>query len=165
MLDSHPKIAGKLLSSIPRLEQVAAMVAGQRDRIGPSEAPDDLRDWDRAELGAQILRAGIELDRLLSSSHRLDREDAFEQLRQHDVPPRLIEALEQVPNAAQTMVRKSVCVSEVRVAMVLDADVMTCSGMRLIPKGQEVTQPILARLRNFADRAGVVEPLRVLISA
>jgi response regulator RpfG family c-di-GMP phosphodiesterase len=77
LLNRHPEVAYRLLLRIPRLEEVAAMIRGQRE---PS--PEDPRD---IQLGSQLLRLAQALDRLLTSGSsveeavsRLARNQAFD---------------------------------------------------------------------------------------
>ena len=75
---------------------------------------------------------------------------------------RIIQALDAVQVEQAALVSKVVTVSELRVSMILDEDVMNVNGLRIAPKGQEVTSTLQARLRNFAGGAGIVQPFRVL---
>lgn len=77
--------------------------------------------------------------------------------------PAIVKSLAQVRAATSTMISMTVRISELRLSMVLDEDVMAKTGVRIAPRGQEVTQTLQVRLRNFAERAGVIEPIRVLM--
>jgi hypothetical protein len=46
--------------------------------------------------------------------------------------------------------------------MVVDQDVRSKNGLLLLAKGQEVTPSVLGRLRAFASKTGIIEPIRVL---
>ena len=48
--------------------------------------------------------------------------------------------------------------------MVLDEDLMSARGMRLLPKGQEITSSILLRVQGLAESIGVAEPIRVIVA-
>ena len=48
--------------------------------------------------------------------------------------------------------------------MVVDQDVRSKNGLLLLAKGQEVTPSVLGRLRAFASKTGIVEPIRVLVT-
>jgi len=49
--------------------------------------------------------------------------------------------------------------------MLVDQDVRSKMGLLLLAKGQEVTPSVLGRLRAFAAKVGIVEPVRVLVAA
>ena len=59
---SHPRVAGKLLASIPRLEGVAAIVASQLDDVSVDGEPAELADWDGNKLDALVLKVAADLD-------------------------------------------------------------------------------------------------------
>jgi hypothetical protein len=54
--------------------------------------------------------------------------------------------------------------AELRTAMVVDQDVRSKIGLLLLAKGQEVTPSVLGRLKAFASKTGIVEPIRVLVT-
>ena len=48
--------------------------------------------------------------------------------------------------------------------MILDEDLVTPKGIRLVPSGQEVTRTLIVRLTSIADGVGVAEPFRVQVT-
>ena len=48
--------------------------------------------------------------------------------------------------------------------MLLDEDLLSANGMRLLPKGQEITASILLRLQGLSESIGVKEPFRVIVA-
>jgi len=50
-------------------------------------------------------------------------------------------------------------VTELRPGMVFAADVKATTGLLLVGRGQRATEALLERLRNFAMRVGIVEPV------
>jgi len=44
--------------------------------------------------------------------------------------------------------------------MVAVEDVFAKNGAMLIPKGQEITWPVIQSLMNFEKQIGIVEPIR-----
>jgi hypothetical protein len=48
--------------------------------------------------------------------------------------------------------------------MICDEDVLATSGSVIIPKGTELSVLTLERLRKFAHRVGVREPVRVRVN-
>jgi hypothetical protein len=69
-----------------------------------------------------------------------------------------------VPRAAHKTVRRMIGLSDLAPGMIFDEDLKTTKGMRLVPRGQEVTAALLVRLRTIASGVGVVEPFRVQVS-
>ena len=47
--------------------------------------------------------------------------------------------------------------------MVANEDIRARNGLLLLTKGEQVSYPILERLRSFATEIGIVEPIQVLL--
>jgi hypothetical protein len=60
-------------------------------------------------------------------------------------------------------VLREVTVDHVRPGMVLDEDVLTLAEMVLLRRGERMTEVSCARLTNFHQSVGVLEPVRVII--
>jgi len=162
MFAAHPAAGRDLLIHIPRLEAVAHMIAGQnlehQQIIGVPESQDAV------STGLHLLRAAIDFDRLITRDR--SKEQALAQMRQResDYDPACIKALATfVPHEA-TMELRILKSAELRTAMVVDQDVRSKSGLLLLAKGQEVTPSVLGRLKAFASKTGIVEPIRVLVT-
>ncbi|MFQ5718003.1 MAG: HD domain-containing phosphohydrolase [Acidobacteriota bacterium] len=161
MIASHPQVAGRLLGSIPRLESVAAMVAGQNTLPEPDARATSLDSWDLTQIGAQILRAAATFDALVSTGSTPAA--AARALAEPDAAhhPAILAAVEALRPAQTAMEVRALNVEEMRLFMILDEDVQSATGLRLMQRGQELTQKTLERLRSFAEGVGVVEPIRV----
>jgi response regulator RpfG family c-di-GMP phosphodiesterase len=162
MFAAHPAAGRDLLLHIPRLEAVAQMIAGQslehQQTITTAEPPDAVF------MGVHLMRAAIEFDRLITRDR--SKEEALAQMRQResDYDPACMKALETfVPHEA-TMELRVLKSAELRTTMVVDQDVRSKNGLLLLAKGQEVTPSVLGRLRAFASKTGIVEPIRVLVT-
>jgi response regulator RpfG family c-di-GMP phosphodiesterase len=163
MFDSHPAMAGKLLAGVPRLETVAEIVAGQATRVDTTRMPAQLSDWDSKSLNIQLLHAASEFDQLLSAG--LNRAHAIERLRApaYAIPGAVLDALNRLPPVGMQTASRMVGLVQLVPGMLLDEDVMSSKGVRLVQKGQEVTRTMLERLHSVATGVGIVEPLRVTV--
>jgi CheY-like chemotaxis protein len=163
LYESHPEVAGKLLAAIPRLEDVAAIVAGQRQPAGQRNGAADLRQWDTRRLGQLLLWAATEFDR--QSVSGVGAAAALKMLREScsSVTPAMADALTALSLTAKQSVRRMVGLRDLAPGMVLDQDLVSAKGMRLVPGGQEVTLTLLVRLRTIASGVGIEEPFRVQV--
>ena len=163
MYDSHPAMAGKLLAGVPRLEVVAEIVAGQATHLDLAKMPAQLSDWDTGSLNRQLLHAASELDELLSAG--LKPAAAIEKLRApaHAIPGAVLDALQKIPLGSSETVARMVELAQLVPGMLLEQDVVSSKGIRLVPKGQEVTRTMLERLHSVAAGVGIVVPLRVTV--
>lgn len=164
LYESHPEVAGRLLGQIPRLEDVAAMVAGQLRAPGKDLADGDLASKDPQQLGSAILWTAVCFDQLVnqgSSAH-----DAARQIRElvPHLPPAITEAMVSAPVAAGgRRESRSLSLNDLAVGMVLEESVLVAEGIHLVPKGVEITDSLLGRLRTIAGGVRVAEPIRVSV--
>jgi len=55
--------------------------------------------------------------------------------------------------------------AELAPGMILDEDLKSRNGIRLVPQGHEVSNAVMIRLRSVAAGVGVCEPFRVRVQA
>ena len=165
MFEAHPAAGGELLAHIPRLEAVAHMIAAQNLPFGQPPRPAAHVSRETAEIGARLLRAAIDFDRLITrnSSHP----EALAKMRQRpqEYDPACLAALATFVPPEGAMELRILKSAELRARMVVDQDVRAKSGLLLLAKGQEVTPSVLGRLKAFGARTGIAEPIRVLVAA
>ena len=161
LYDGHPEIAGRLLAAIPRLDDVAAIVGGQFNMPELAEKPDQIGLWDVRSVGQLLLRTSIELDRqLMRGAHR---DAAIETLRTSKLgfPASVIHALRILTVVKEATVVRQIRLLDLAPGMVLDEDLFSTKGIRLVPAGLEVTRTVIVRLMSIAGGVGVTEPFRV----
>ncbi len=160
---SHPELAAKLLGEIPRLETVAEIVARQLNAPDFAAQPDDLGAWNTADFGAAILKLCSDLDTSLVTG--VPRERAVRSLlnAHPDMPASLVAGLQKLEVNRMEPGTAMLHVTQLRVGMIVDEDVLSRDGMLLLSKGQEVTRSILLRLQVIANGTGVVQPFRVVL--
>lgn len=163
LYESHPEVAGKLLAAIPRLEEVAAIVTTQFGGISFAGRPDDVRQWDTRSSGQLLLRTSLEFDRL--TSRGTSRDAAIQSLSKSDLalPAAVVHALHSLRTAHREFIVRQVRLKDLAVGMLLDEDLVSPKGIRLVPAGHEVTRTLLIRLASIADGVGVAEPFRVCV--
>jgi ActR/RegA family two-component response regulator len=145
--DAHPGVAYGLLSKIPRLEPIAWMIEQNR----PLREADDSGRKDM-RLGAEILRLTLAYEKLIHIG--TSRTEAAHSLasQNKNFSPAFFEALVALdPNAEEGEIRQ--CrIDALMPGMILQQEVRTHEGALLVSKGQEVTAPLLIKLKNFHAR-------------
>jgi response regulator RpfG family c-di-GMP phosphodiesterase len=155
--ETHPSVGARLLVKIPRLGEVACMIARQLELC---TNPDETLTGDDVLAGARLLRAAIDLDHLhvRGSTHA----EALATL--HDRGgyngPVLAALADSYRHTASTN-RMDVGVGDLVPGMIADQDVITPAGVLLLARGQHVTEHVVARLECFRSTQGVIEPFRV----
>ncbi len=161
LFDMHPGIASDLLSNIPRMEQIANIIACQDRRFDGSDGSDDSPRGKSIPLGSRILKVVLDFDMLESKG--LSRADAFNQMKEQWkwYDPAVLKALEFVLGADVKYVIKDISLSSLRAGMILFEDIVSVKDQLLISRGQEVTPMLIRRLNGFSNKTGIKEPIRV----
>lgn len=160
---SHPEIGRSLLANIPRLEAVAQMIAAQHAPLNASSTALPPGQRDPVTLGAQLISIAVEFDKLVA--HGTPPRTAIAQLRHRPdrCDPLLLAALETLDLGFSDMELHAVLVNNLLTSMIIAQDVYSKNGILLVGKGQEVTVPVMERLRRFSQGIGIEEPIRVLL--
>lgn len=161
-VDAHPSVAADLLSNIPRLEPVARMIA-QQDSVLPSPHVPGQEHFDVVRLGAQILKVALAYDQCLSAgdSHAealqrmLSRTDRLERS--------IVSALTDIEREPIHLEVKTCRICDLDCNMILQEDVRTTNGLLIVAKGQQITYPLLVRLRNFWERKSIGSTVMVRV--
>ena len=155
MFESHPRIGSHLIGKIPRLEEVAAIIAYQEKRYDGGGRPEDGRRGADIPYGARVLKVALDCDSLESRGH--PRSEAIECLKGRSgwYDPDVLRALEKVPRDQVPCRTKEVLIRDLRCRMILAEDVHNATGLLMARKGQEITEFMLHRLQNYRD-GGVI---------
>lgn len=164
MLASLPDTSARLLSHIPRLEEVARIVRYQNKHYDGTGYPQDGMHGEAIPLGARILgcvRAYLDLEIQTGSSVK-----ALETMRQeagrHD--PKVLNTLWELlgPVGPPPAKHWPMELDELEAGMVLGADVFTNSGLLLFSKGSRLGLSHLEKIQNFQRLFGVKTPVMVV---
>lgn len=163
MFDSHPQIGSKLLSSIPRIEGVAAIIGSQNQPPSLPADQKDLREADPVTLGANILNLIVDFDlytaRMIPA--RTVRQQFARQPEQYS--PRLLPYIESLHVPAIEKAVRVVKVGQLRSGMVLAEDVVSKNGALVVRKNQAVNETIQLRLMNFMAQNAIPSTIRVSV--
>ncbi len=158
MFLTHPVTGSGLLANIPRLENVAEMIRRQHTAAGAS------LPGNSADLGACMLRITVELDRWMFTG--LSFHAALDRLKTlpHDLPPRMIDALENYEPPLAAFELKLLHVHDLQVSMIAEDDIVTLDGnFMILRKGAAVSATTLERIRNFDKTRGICQPIHVMV--
>lgn len=163
LFDMHPSIASDLLSKIPRLEEVAEIITYQEKHFDGSGIPSGSRQGKDIPPGARILKAVLDLDALENSG--VPKMEAIAQMENRSgwYDPSVLNAMRKVIGIQIQYAVRALSIKELKSHMILAEDVRSDNGQLLISKGQEVTWPLIERLKNYTQVSQVKEPIRVAI--
>lgn len=154
MLASQSQIGHKLLARIPRLEEVAEMVASQSGITNSSSRSAAV------VIGSALLRTALGFDELIMRGSGPDA--AIAQMRRHGrYKAEFLAALEQVKvEHAQDEVRL-LPLTALKAGMITNSNVYSKTGLLIMGVGQEISASAFARLLTFGSTVGIVEPISV----
>jgi response regulator RpfG family c-di-GMP phosphodiesterase len=159
----HPKLAFDLLSTIPRLEGVAEIVAYQEKRFNGGGVPDDDRRGQDIPLGARILKVALDFDaqQAWEQSPVLSLEGLHRRSEWYD--PEVVRAFEEVVRHQSGEEIVTVPIEDLTPHLVLAEDVRNSQGRVVAQRGVELTGPLVTQLKAFAaagqapDRVAVIK--------
>ncbi len=156
--DAHPTLARDLLSNVPRLEGIGWIIGQQRVGATPAEnhIPEDVRT------GAAVLHVAIAFDNLRIQG--LSDAEAVAALRRNQkLDASIVGALATLRALACEQTPRAVHISDLAAGMILQEEIRTKTGLLLVGKGQEVTYPLMVRLRNHHARRAIADKVLVLV--
>lgn len=161
-VDAHPSVAADLLSNIPRLEPVARMIA-QQDSVLPSPHVPGQEHFDVVRLGAQILKVALAYDQCLSAGD--NHAEALQRMlsRTDRLERSIVNALTDIEREPIHLEVKTCRICDLDCNMILQEDVRTTNGLLIVAKGQQITYPLLVRLRNFWERKSIGSTVMVRV--
>jgi CheY-like chemotaxis protein len=136
-----PAVAQTLLGRIPRLEPVLEILT-------LSQQPTGISADGLMTLGANILRLVSEYDTQVVQGNPTAIQGIRAKINKHD--SRLVELLAAAVGEESAKVEiREIAVGKVKTGMIILDDVHTPLGVLLVPKGFEVTEVFIQRMRNF----------------
>lgn len=163
LFQMHPFIASDLIKNIPRMGGVAEIIAYQEKLFDGSGIPANHPGGEKIPLGARILKVALDYDSLQISGK--NPKEAFSELTSRNgiYDPRVLKAFEMALGIEVKYELKSLRIGELREGMIFAEDVTSVEGRLLVAKGQDVTLPLVEKLKNFSRIGPVNEPIRVLM--
>jgi hypothetical protein len=141
MLAKTPEVAGSLLASIPRLDEVRDLITSLSKFPSP-----------HIPVGTRIIRLASDVDEMEARRMGFDGILASVRARADEYGEELVTALASLkPPGSPAVEVEEVGLDQLVKGMVLAADVTIQEGTLLVGRGQEVSDSLLRRLHNFSD--------------
>jgi hypothetical protein len=164
MITEYPRVSHAIVSKIPRLDDVAAIIGLHSSVRGAAAWLEALESGSVPVTGAFIIKTAVQLDILLS---RREKDEALAELRRHpeDYPGGIVSALERFelknPRRKKHVIRK-VKISMLEKGMILNEDILSLEKVLIASREYIVTAVLMRRLANYM-REGLLEDSAVEI--
>lgn len=155
----HPSIASDLLSYIPRMETVAKIIINQEKSFDTSASEED----EEILPGSRILKAVLDYDSIRANN--ISDGDALEIMvsRASRYDPNVLAALQMVLGVEPGYEKMDLLSGGLRDGMILNGELCLRDGRLLAAKGYRVNLILRERMKNFIEKPGIMEPIRVLV--
>ncbi len=158
-----PEIGRNLLEKIPRMGDIAHMVAYQMKGFDGSGFPLDNVAGEDIPQGARLLKLVLDFDAEVTGGKTWGEAFLALEKKAEQYDPELMYYLEGALGTAARYKTVKLPVKKLRKGMMLHQDVRATTGVFLARQNLEINDVILSRLLGFAKTVGVVEPIEVLI--
>ena len=165
LYQKHPGVAYKLISQIPRMENVAEIIKNQNRML--KDDPDLKTPTNTASIrtiGARILKVVLDYDKLLQLNNLPDV--AFSELKTREdwYDLAILNALkEAIDEKVDRFTNSEIDISDLKPGMILDDSVTDRNNTLLLSSGQEITLSLILRLTNFAAANVISDSVKVRI--
>ena len=157
-----PTLSADLLADVPRLEEVRRSILFQDQRYDGRGDVTNGMAGEEVPLGARVLRVAVDYDALEARGTRITQAIATLRADRGRYDPAVLEALElAVTTDADAQPVDQIRLDELTSGMVLAADLRAEGDLLLCGRGQEVTDRIVGRVRNWAEHYTIEEPILV----
>jgi CheY-like chemotaxis protein len=162
MNENHPYVGYKLLSHIPRLENVALNIFFQnKTRLTNSLPPEILSKVKEIPLAAKILYAANEYDFI--STRSTIKADIITYLKKLDLDETLFSSLEKIVLIENGRVEKRIKLSDLQTGMIFASDLLTENNNKVASKWMEVSNSLLDVIKLVHSKVPIVEPVHVFV--
>ncbi|MDO9043635.1 MAG: response regulator [Desulfocapsaceae bacterium] len=163
MCENHPQVAEKLISQIPRLEKVAAIIGMQMPPKEKWDGDHEALIQDEVRVGAQILQIALAYDRLLGQGESPAAALALLQ-SQSLYDPELLTVLAEYKGRIRHGNIARISYQDLLPGMVMAEDALAKDGAVLIWKDEEVSWAKIQSLDSLSRYIGIQEPLVVYVN-
>lgn len=165
MVVEHPKVARELLSSIPRMNQVAEIIFYQRQRYDGKEQDAPGAVGESIPFGARLLKVALDFEDLVS--HHRTKPQAFRILESRTgyYDPRILKALDEIIRKEYPADRRDVVAKDLVPGMITADDLYNDAGALLLRRGSTLTSPLILRLQNSAAHGSLSKLIPALVPA
>lgn len=148
----HASIGAKLVTTIPRMDEVARAIQYQEKCFDGSGYPKDSVRGEDIPLGGRMLKVVLDYDAIEASGAQMA--DAIERLKStpEKYDPQVLAAFEASMQADEGLVVSTVSIMQLDDSMVVAEDLKTAEGVLLIAKGQETTLSVRRHLQKYRDK-------------
>ena len=161
LFKQHPLFGADLLSKIPRMDKISEAIRYQEKHFNGVGNPMDGKRGEEIPLPSRMLKIVLDYERqeVLGMSKKM----AFMKMKKREgfYDPKLMNVLEAVLIGERPLLIKKYHAENLEPGMVLWEGIKTSDGTAIVYKGQVITAPLIAKLKNFKANHNLIEPILI----
>lgn len=163
LFEMYPLIGSSLLGKVPRLEEVARMVAYQEKCYDGTGVPRDTVQGQDIPMGARMLKIVLDYDATLARLGDPAKAFLAVEAQRSRYDSEFLYLLEACLGVEARYQVREVPLDGLREGMILNANVVAADGVLVARNGAEVTSALFSRLEAFSSMIGIAKSFSVLV--
>jgi len=164
MFDGHPEFGAKFIWKIPRMEEVARIIAYQEKRFDGGGVPQDGIKGEEIPFGARVLKICLDFDRAVAGGRTYG--EALNDLasRESWYDPDVFDVMFSMLGENPAYCERSVYLYGLEPGMIVVNDIVARRGeheIKLLAAGQEISEMAIEYLERFAANYDIPQPFKV----
>jgi len=161
MIQEQRHVAVDIISNIPRMSTVARIIADEKSYIRKDLKTKSFEFLSPVRKGQVLLEILNSFDQLIQKSRFYDqvKDELFSQFPDYED---LIIMLVKMIEAEESNEADIIDIKALREGMILQEDIKSYTGVKLIGKGTQISQNLLEVLKNYAKHESICEPIRII---
>lgn len=164
MIERHPCLASDLIRKIPRMNNIAYAILYQEKCFNGDGIPHDDIKGEDIPYGARMLK--VVLDFLRFKNDGLTINQASMQLSEQSqfYDPKILAAFKDSLGSTHEVSQQLVNLAELTVGMIVEEDVCTETGLLVVSKEQEITEPLCRIITHCIENGALKSNLTITVS-
>lgn len=163
MIDRHPCLAADLIRKIPRMNTIAHTILYQEKCFNGEGIPHDEVKGEDIPYGARMLKIVIDYLRLKKTGVSTNQACLALDEQKQFYDPNILSAFKESVSANAEPTQKLVDLTELKEKMVIQEDICTKTGLVVITKGQEITEPLQRIIAHCVENGALKNTTKVTI--
>ncbi len=164
LFDAHPAFGAKFIGKIPRMEEVARIIAYQEKRFDGGGVPQDGLKGEDIPFGARALKICLDFDRAVAGGRTYG--EALNDLagRESWYDPDVFDVMFSMLGENPAYCERKVYLHGLEPGMIVVDDIVAKRGeneIKLLAAGQEISEMAIEYLERFAANYDIPQPIKV----
>jgi response regulator RpfG family c-di-GMP phosphodiesterase len=164
MIERHPCLASDLIRKIPRMNKIAHAILYQEKCFNGEGIPHDDVKGEEIPYGARMLKVVLDFLRFHNNGSTLNQASIKLSEQSQFYDPKILTAFKESIGSTTELSQKLVHLTELTVEMIVQEDIRTETGLLVVSKGQEITEPLCRIIDHCIENGALKKDLTITVS-